>query len=475
MSASILILIVFTINILSAISLIFIERKEPTTTWAWLLILIVLPGVGFIIYLIFGQNLNRQKIFREKKVTDNKKARDLIERFKEEKKSQRISKEYVDLIMMNYNHSGALYTTGNNIKSYINGEEKFKDLINDIRSAKDFIHIEYYIFRLDSLGKTILNELKKKVDEGVEVRLLVDGMGSKNIRNKHIKYIRSLGIKFAVFFPGILPYVNIRINYRNHRKIVVIDGKVGYVGGFNVGDEYVNKGKQFDFWRDTHIRVQGEAVNELNKRFILDWDYASEGELKSYEKYFNKQKSYGDVGIQIISSGPDHKEEYIKNAYMKIINNAKKNVYIQTPYLVPDEPMKEALRIAALSGVDVRLMVPGKPDHFFMEWILSANIGELIECCVKIYRYQKGFIHSKTMVADGKVCSIGTANLDIRSFQLNFEINAFIFDDRFAKEQEEIFYKDIDDCNLVTIEEYDNRGRCLRIKEALIRLIAPIL
>lgn len=475
MSASILILIVFTINILSAISLIFIERKEPTTTWAWLLILIVLPGVGFIIYLIFGQNLNRQKIFREKKVTDNKKARDLIERFKEEKKSQRISKEYVDLIMMNYNHSGALYTTGNNIKSYINGEEKFKDLINDIRSAKDFIHIEYYIFRLDSLGKTILNELKKKVDEGVEVRLLVDGMGSKNIRNKHIKYIRSLGIKFAVFFPGILPYVNIRINYRNHRKIVVIDGKVGYVGGFNVGDEYVNKGKQFDFWRDTHIRVQGEAVNELNKRFILDWDYASEGELKSYEKYFNKQKSYGDVGIQIISSGPDHKEEYIKNAYMKIINNAKKNVYIQTPYLVPDEPMKEALKIAALSGVDVRLMVPGKPDHFFMEWILSTNIGELIECGVKIYRYQKGFIHSKTMVADGKVCSIGTANLDIRSFQLNFEINAFIFDDRFTKEQEEIFYKDIDDCNLVTIEEYDNRGRCLRIKEALIRLIAPIL
>lgn len=475
MSASILILIVFTINILSAISLIFIERKEPTTTWAWLLILIVLPGIGFIIYLIFGQNLNRQKIFREKKVTDNKKARDLIERFKEEKKSQRISKEYVDLIMMNYNHSGALYTTGNNIKSYINGEEKFKDLINDIRSAKDFIHIEYYIFRLDSLGKTILNELKKKVDEGVEVRLLVDGMGSKNIRNKHIKYIRSLGIKFAVFFPGILPYVNIRINYRNHRKIVVIDGQVGYVGGFNVGDEYVNKGKQFDFWRDTHIRVQGEAVNELNKRFILDWDYASEGELKSYEKYFNKQKSYGDVGIQIISSGPDHKEEYIKNAYMKIINNAKKNVYIQTPYLVPDEPMKEALKIAALSGVDVRLMVPGKPDHFFMEWILSANIGELIECGVKIYRYQKGFIHSKTMIADGKVCSIGTANLDIRSFQLNFEINAFIFDDRFTKEQEEIFYKDIDDCNLVTIEEYDNRGRCLRIKEALIRLIAPIL
>lgn len=472
MSASILILIVFTINILSAISLIFIERKEPTTTWAWLLILIVLPGVGFIIYLIFGQNLNRQKIFREKKVTDNKKARDLIERFKEEKKSQRISKEYVDLIMMNYNHSGALYTTGNNIKSYINGEEKFKDLINDIRSAKDFIHIEYYIFRLDSLGKTILNELKKKVDEGVEVRLLVDGMGSKNIRNKHIKYIRSLGIKFAVFFPGILPYVNIRINYRNHRKIVVIDGKVGYVGGFNVGDEYVNKGKQFDFWRDTHIRVQGEAVNELNKRFILDWDYASEGELKSYEKYFNKQKSYGDVGIQIISSGPDHKEEYIKNAYMKIINNAKKNVYITSPYFVPDAPVLEAIRIAALSGVDVRILVPGKPDHKFMKWAADSYLCDLFSAGVKVYYYRKGFIHSKTIVVDGSVVSIGTANMDIRSFSLNFEVNAFIFDEGKAKECEGDFMNDLKDSVEVTQQMFESRPKSVRIAESLVRLVS---
>ncbi|WP_411169918.1 cardiolipin synthase [Clostridium sp. MB05] len=475
MNASILLVIAYIINILSAISLIFIERKEPTTTWAWLLILLVLPGAGFIIYLIFGQNLSRQKIFKEKKVTDEKKSKELLEKFKEEKRAQRISKEYVDLIRMNYNHSGSLYTTGNSLRSYINGEEKFRNLIEDIRSAKHFIHIEYYIFRLDELGNKIINELKKKVDEGVEVRLLVDGMGSKSIRSKHIRYIRSLGIKFEMFFPGILPYINIRLNYRNHRKIVVIDGMVGYVGGFNVGDEYINKGTQFDFWRDTHIRIQGEAVNELNKRFILDWDYASEEELKSYEKYFLKQDVYGDVGMQIISSGPDHKEQYIKNAYMKIINNAKKNVYIQTPYLVPDEPMMEALKIAGLSGVDVRIMVPGKPDHFFMEWILSANMGELMECGVKIYRYQKGFIHSKTIVADGNVCSIGTANLDIRSFQLNFEINAFIFEEVFAKAQEEVFYKDIEVCNLVTMDEYNNRGKWIRIKEALIMLLAPIL
>ncbi|WP_066890794.1 cardiolipin synthase [Clostridium nigeriense] len=475
MHASVLLIIAYAINIISALSLIFIERKEPTTTWAWLLILLILPGVGFILYLLFGQNLSRQKIFKEKKGSDERKSRELQDKFKEEKRNGNISEEFMELIKMNYNHSGALYTTGNSIETFINGEDKFERLIRDIKAAKNFIHIEYYIFRLDALGKTIIEELKKKVDEGVEVRLLVDGMGSKSLRGKQIKYIRSLGIKFHVFFPGILPYINIRLNFRNHRKIVVIDGKVGYVGGFNVGNEYVNKGNQFDFWRDTHVRVQGEAVNELNKRFILDWDYASEGELKDYSKYFVNEKEYGDIGIQIISSGPDHKEEYIKNAYMKIINNAKNNVYIQTPYLVPDEPMKEAIKIAALSGIDVRIMVPGKPDHFFMEWILSANMGELLECGVKIYRYQKGFIHSKTIVADGKVSSIGTANLDIRSFQLNFEINAIIFDKDFAKEQEKIFENDIENCKLVTLEEYSNRGKSIRIKEALISLIGPIL
>jgi cardiolipin synthase A/B len=475
MHASVWVIIAYAISIISAISLIFIERKEPTTTWAWLLILLVLPGVGFILYLMFGQNLSRQKIFKEKKVTDERKSKELLEKFKEEKRNSRMSDEFIELIRMNYNQSGALYTSGNSVETFINGKDKFEALIKDIKSSKEFIHIEYYIFRLDGLGKTIISELKKKVDEGVEVRLLADGMGSKSLRGKDIKYIRSLGIKFYLFFPGILPYINTRLNFRNHRKIVVIDGKVGYVGGFNVGDEYINKGKQFDFWRDTHVRIKGRAVDELNKRFILDWDYASEGELNTYEKYFPNQAEEGDIGIQIISSGPDHKEEYIKNAYMKIINDAKKSVYIQTPYLVLDEPMKEALKIAALSGIDVRIMVPGEPDHFFMAWILSANMGELMEYGVKIYKYKKGFIHSKTIVADGKVASIGTANLDIRSFQLNFEINAIIFNCDFASKQEEIFNKDIEDSKLVTLEEYNNRGRSIRIKEALIRLIAPIL
>ena len=470
-----IVILLMLANMISVFSLIFIERKDPTTTWAWLLILMLIPGIGFIIYLLLGQNLSRQKIFREKKIIDKTRAAGLEEMQEIRGIKKELQDEYSDLILMNYNHCGAIYTTGNEVKIYISGEKKFQDLIKDIRAAKKFIHIEYYIFRFDDLGKSIINELKEKVDEGIEVRLLVDGMGSKSLKQKEIRYIKSLGIKFSIFFPGAFPRINTRINYRNHRKIVVIDGEIGYVGGFNVGNEYVNRGHQFKFWRDTHLKVKGQAVNELNKRFILDWDYASDENLDNIIKYFPKPKEYGDVGIQIVSSGPDHMDEYIKIAYMKIINNARKYVYIQTPYLVPDEPMLEALRISALSGVDVRIIVPGAPDHFFMEWVLSANIANLIDYGVKIYRYNNGFIHAKAIVSDDIVSSIGTANMDNRSFRLNFEVNAFIYDGVVAKQQAKIFLNDQKFSTFVTKESYEKRSRALRIKESLIRLVAPIL
>lgn len=468
-------ILLMLVNMISVFSLIFIERKDPTTTWAWLLILLLIPGVGFIVYLLLGQNLSRQKIFREKKIIDKTRAAGLEEMQEIHGIKMELQDEYSDLILMNYNQCGSIYTTGNEVKTYISGEKKFYDLIKDIRSAKSFIHIEYYIFRFDDLGKAIIDELKSKVDEDVEVRLLVDGMGSKNLKQKEIRYIKSLGIKFSIFFPGAFPRINTRINYRNHRKIVVIDGEIGYVGGFNVGNEYVNRGHQFKFWRDTHLKVKGQAVNELNKRFILDWDYASNENFDNIIKYFPKPKEYGRVGMQIVSSGPDHMDEYIKIAYMKIINNAKKYVYIQTPYLVPDEPILEALRISALSGVDVRIIVPDKPDHFFMEWVLSANIANLIDYGVKIYRYNNGFIHSKTIVSDDIVSSIGTANMDNRSFRLNFEVNAFIYDGVVAKEQSKIFLNDQKFSTFVTKEAYEKRSRVLRIKESLIKLVSPIL
>lgn len=469
-------MMVLILNIVFSLSLIFIERKDPTTTWAWLLILIILPGLGFVLYLLFGQNLSRQKIFKEKTQIDEIKRSILSTRYINRSNCHDGGDKFFDLRKMNYNHSGAQYTTNNDIELYVDGEEKFKKLIEDIKNAQKYIHIEYYIFKNDCLGKKIIKELTNKAKEGIEVRLLTDSMGSYTLTKAALKKYLKAGGKYAIFFPGILPHINTRINYRNHRKIVVIDGKYGYVGGFNVGKEYINKDPKIGFWRDTHVRINGEAVNDLNERFLLDWCYASEEEIVDYEKYLSHiEKEIGDVGIQIVTSGPDHEEEYIRNAYIKLINNAKNNLYLETPYLVPDLPILEALKISALSGVDVRIIIPGNPDHFFMKWAASSYIGELLNAGIKMYYYKNGFIHAKAMVADSTVVSIGTANMDIRSFKLNFEVNAFIYDDRVASDYEKQFMKDIKLSEEITKESHENRSIYLRIKESLVRLVSPIL
>lgn len=468
--------ILIVANIFFSLSLIFIERKDPPTTWAWLLIMLLFPGLGFIIYLLLGQNFSRARLFKEKKRFDKIKRRELSKQFTNKDCIHSGGEKFLDLMRMNFNHSEANCTIYNEVDVYYDGVDKFKQLIEDLKNAKKFINIEYYIIRRDRLGKKIIKILEEKAKEGVEVRFLVDSMGSYTITKRYLKKFIENGGKFQIFFPGILPHINTRINYRNHRKIVTIDGEYGYTGGFNVGDEYINENKNIGFWRDTHIRIRGEAVNDLTDRFLLDWCYASGEEIDDFSKFYaEKPIRDGDISIQIVTSGPDHNEEYIKNAYMKMINNAKKTVYLETPYFVPDLPMLEALRLSALSGVDVRLIIPGKPDHVFMKWAASAYIGDLLEVGAKIYFYENGFIHAKTIVADGKVCSIGTANMDIRSFSLNFEVNAFIYDDRIADNLEKQFLKDMEDCKVIDKNEYDKRKLSLRVKESIMRLLSPIL
>lgn len=469
-------ILILVMNIVFSFSLIFIERKDPTTTWAWLLIMILLPGIGFIIYLLLGQNLSRERLFKEKTVLDENKRRELSIQFTESSEGHSGNDEYLDLMRMNYNHSGAKYTIGNDIEIYYDGEDKFARLLEDLRGAKKYIHIQYYIFRKESIGREIIKVLEEKAAEGVEVRFLVDSMGSYKLTKRSLKKYILNGGKFEIFFPGILPHINTRINYRNHRKVVVIDGEYGYTGGFNVGKEYVNLDEKVGFWRDTHVRIRGEAVNDLNERFLLDWCYASGEKIDDFTVFY-PQYPYkdGDKGIQVVTSGPDHKEEYIKHAYIKMINNAKKNIYLQTPYFVPDEPMLEALKLAALSGVDVRIIIPGKPDHIFMKWAASSYIGDIIEAGGKVYTYENGFIHSKTIVVDGQVASVGTANMDIRSFKLNFEVNVFIYDANVARDMENQFFVDINDSELITKAEYNGRSNWLKMKESIIRLLSPIL
>jgi cardiolipin synthase len=269
--------------------------------------------------------------------------------------------------------------------------------------------------------------------------------------------------------------INIRVNYRNHRKIAVIDGKEAFVGGFNIGDEYLGENKRFGYWRDTHLKIVGSAANSLQQRFLLDWRYASNEKIAFDKKYFPCIYSNGNIGIQIVSSGPDSEWEQIKNGYIKMINSAKKSVYIQTPYFIPDESILEALKIASLSGVDVRIMIPSKPDHLFVYWASLSYVGELLKSGVKSYKYNKGFIHSKAIVVDGKISSVGTANMDVRSFRLNFEVNAFIYDSSVSERLTKIFEEDIKCCTEITQELYGSRSLFIKFKESISRLLSPVL
>ena len=475
MSLALISNVIFSINLILILFLIFVERKNPSVTWAWVLILSFIPILGFIVYVLFGQNLTKQKMF-SKKIISDKEKQDYIDNISANYKNDPISDKYASLIKMNQKNADATYTQNNKIMPFFDGKDLFEDIFKELEKSKEFIHIEFYIFKTDDLGKRFMDILIKKAKEGVEVKLLIDALGN-GINKQYIKALEEAGGKYSVFFRSILKYVNKRINYRNHRKIIIIDGKTAYLGGFNVGNEYIGEDKNIGYWRDTHLKIQGNAINELQTRFILDWTYTNDDyNFKNYLKYFKKpQFNYSSVvGMQIVSSGPDHDKQQIKNGYIKIINDAKKNVFIQTPYFVPDDCMFDCIKMAATSGVDVRLMIPKNPDHIFMSWIANSYLEELLESGVKVYLYNNGFIHSKCIVSDCSVCSIGTANMDIRSFQLNFETNAFIYNEKICNQVENQFLKDIKYCNELTLKSYKNRSVANKFFEPICRLISPL-
>ncbi|RHW34901.1 cardiolipin synthase [Lysinibacillus yapensis] len=473
-------LIIMVINILLAIAVIFLERKDPSSTWAWILVLFFLPLAGFIMYLLLGRPMRKKHLFRwdgQKDIGIDKLISYQIEALEKnslEFRSEEVGK-YKNLIHMNLITSDSVLTQDNHIDIYDDGTKKFEALIEDIENAKDHIHIQYYIFKLDNLGKRILAVLKKKAQQGVTVRLHYDEMGSRGVKKRHFKELLEAGGEVEVFFPSILPLINPRLNFRNHRKIVVIDGRIGYIGGFNVGDEYLGLSKKFGYWRDTHIRVEGSSVHPLQTRFLLDWNQASNNNVNYSERYFPAIPQKGEIAMQIVSSGPDLEFPAIKNGYLKLLMSAKRYIYIQTPYLIPDSSFLNVIEIAALSGIDVRIMIPNKPDHMFVYWATYSYVGRLLQAGVKIFIYEKGFIHAKTIVIDDEASTVGTANIDVRSFSLNFEVNAFIYDRAISHELAEIFEKDIFDCTELTLEKYNNRSFFTKFKESISRLLTPIL
>ncbi|WP_407272948.1 cardiolipin synthase [Radiobacillus sp. PE A8.2] len=466
-------------NILLALAIVFLERRNATSTWAWLMVLLFIPLMGFILYLIFGRRLSNKKIF-----TWDTKSRLGVKRAVQsqlrglEDGSFEISNEgmipYKDLIYLHLRNDDAIFSQNNEVEIFTDGIKKFNALIQDIENAHDHIHLLYYIIRHDELGQRLADALIKKSKEGVQVRVLYDDLGSRSLSRKYIKRIREAGGEVESFFPSFIPKVNFKINYRNHRKLAIIDGNIGYIGGFNIGDEYLGYNKRFGYWRDTHLRMIGNAVHHMQTRFILDWNQASRHHI-SYESTYFVSEPAGNVGVQIVSSGPDSEWEQIKNGYIKMIMEAKDYIYIQTPYFIPDESLKDALQIAVLSGVDVRIMIPNKPDHPFVYWATFYNIGELLTAGAKAYIYQNGFLHAKTIVVDGKIASVGTANIDVRSFRLNFEVNAFIYDQEIAEKLVQAYKQDIMNSSELTLKLYKKRSKWIRFKESISKLLSPIL
>ncbi|MDW8565495.1 cardiolipin synthase [Staphylococcus shinii] len=471
----------FILNLIFAFTIIFMERRSAGSVWAWLLVLVLIPILGFIIYLFIGRQIQRDHIFsldEDDKIGIEMIVNEQLEALKNDnfsKGNHQIVK-FKDMVQMLLYNNAAFLTTDNEIKIFTDGKKKFDSLLKDIEEATDYIHIQYYIFRNDSLGKLILNALERKLEQGIEVKMLYDDMGSRGLSLKDFKSFRKNGGQVEAFFPSKLPLINLRMNNRNHRKIVIIDGHIGYVGGFNVGEEYLGKKKKFGYWRDTHLRIVGDAVNALQLRFMLDWNsQATRDNLKYADRYFPDVDSGGTIGVQIASSGPDETWEQIKYGYLKMIASAKQSIHIQSPYFIPDQSFLDAIKIAALGGVDVSIMIPNKPDHPFVYWATYNNVASLLDAGVNIFHYNNGFLHSKTLVIDDEVASVGTTNMDHRSFTLNFEINAFIYDTHIAKELRLAFEKDLEVSYRLTKEIYQQRNLWIKFKEGISRLLSPIL
>ncbi len=475
-------LIVFIASFIVAI-FVLLENRNPIRASALILLLFTLPGVGLIIYFYIGRNYRKKRMFETKKDSDRNFIEQLLHQIREhseslikENKNELGNKSLLANMLLNDNYFGL--SDQNSVKLLLNGEEKFPELFHDLENAKHHIHIEYFIIENGILFDKLKEILTTKVKEGVTVRIIYDDFGSRRLKKSSIRELRNFGIQIFPFYKTYFPYFANRINYRNHRKIAIIDGKVGYTGGLNLSDNYSNdiRSKRSFFWRDTHLKITGPAVRYLQYTFLLDWQFASDKSLLYNQEFFPEfDATHDNKLIQIVSGGPDLIRETIMLTYFKAIVDAEKECFITTPYLIPNQGIITALKQAALSGIDVKILVPGKSDSWLLKSATNTYIRELLLSGAEIYHYQKGFVHAKTVIIDHNLSIIGSANVDYRSFDYNFEANAIIYDIEFNNKLKEQFYEDIENSKPISIEEWDKRPLKKRIVESVVRLLSPVL
>lgn len=463
--------IIFTLNLVFAF-IIITENRNPIKSLGWIATLILLPIVGFIFYLFFGMDHRSQKMISKK---GRRKLKSLKDRNLSFNGVNINNLDNTSTIRLGHNMCKSILTTNNCIEPFYNGADKFEAMIRDIEGAKSSIHIQYYIIEDDKIGNRVLEALLKKRGEGVEVRVLYDAVGCWSWLSglSFFKRMNRGGIDAKPFFKVTFPQLASKLNYRNHRKVVVIDGLIGYLGGMNIADRYL-KGVKWGVWRDTHIRVMGDVVHELQSSFLVDWNFTTK-ELLSNKIYFPKHNITGDCNIQIVTSGPLDDNKGIAMLFLRSIGCAKSRIYIQTPYFLPSLDLAMSLQAAALSGVDVRVMLPEKSDSRILQFASHSYIKQMLDAGVKIYLYKKGLLHCKCMMIDNEFATVGSTNFDFRSFEQNFEINAFAYNSDFNKVMIDRFKEDILECTRVKPYDWDARSNTKKIKESFARLLSPIL
>lgn len=470
--ASMLVLkILYLVLTVGSIIVVVSENRNASKSLAWIVTLIFMPFIGLILYLVFGQSMRNARLLskknKEKLLACNTPPLVDIDTLP-------ISDDCKQLVLMGRRLGTARYYVGNNVRMYTKGRDKFQDLLNDIRQAQTFVHIQYFIFRDDALGRRVRDELIAAVQRGVEVRLLYDDMGCFVPFSTFFKDMKAKGIEVCPFMKIFQIRSSYRLNFRNHRKIVVIDGRIGYIGGMNVADRYINGDDDLS-WRDTHIRIEGAAVHGLQTSFAIDWGYERD-EMLVGDKYFPSVPRMGDMDVQTILSGPFGGWDSIAMMCEKILSMAHKYVYIQTPYFLPPDSLVNALQVAALSGVDVRIMIPNKTDWPVMRYGSFSYISQMLAAGVKIYLYTPGMLHAKTMVADDELVSVGSANFDFRSFEHNFETNVMIYDKEMAERVKKDFQDDMEHCILIdSLDKWRERPWIQKVCESVVKLFSAVL
>nr|WP_188389502.1 cardiolipin synthase [Priestia taiwanensis] len=476
---------VSTLIIAGICFVIFMENRSPQSTLAWLLVLVFIPGIGVMIYALFGRDVRRKK--KISTFSEQEKLLHIKDLLAERYKQNIIANPNLqDLSLSIEKVGGGTLFFQTNTSLLTNGEETFSSILDAIKEAKHHIHIQYYIYRSDEIGKQLQEALMEKAREGVTVRFLYDGFGSNGLKNRFIEEMEQEGIEVCAFDPIISPWLIRTVNYRNHRKIVIIDGKVGFTGGLNVGDEYLGRSKEFGFWRDSHLRLEGEAVYKLQYIFLKDWLYAAnkvaphlKGEILEVDNrhiFFPLMKdAQTEEAVQIVSSGPYDEDQHIRNTLLVAIANAKKSIWIATPYFIPDQEIFTTLRLAAKAGVDVRLLYPGRGDSKVSDYASQSYFMPLLEAGVEIYTYRENFMHAKMVLIDDEIAVIGTANMDIRSFALNHEVMVFLYESATVQHMKEQFEEDFHVSTKLEEETFGERALYKRLFESVCRLISPIL